>query len=68
MPFILKENMIVLALKALERDVIFKVNIAIKIYGVDCMTLTRRRDGKPVRCDTPANSRKLTDLEEKTII
>jgi len=27
-----------------------------------------QRDGKPARCDILANSRKLTDLEEKTII
>jgi len=32
------------------------------------MTLTRRRDSKPARYNTPANSRKLTDLKEKTII
>jgi len=68
MPSTLKEDMIVLALKALERDAILKVNTAAKIYGVDCMTLTRRRDGKPARCDIPANSRKLTDLEERMIV
>jgi len=68
MPFTLKEDMIVLALKALERDAILKVNTAAKIYGVDCMILTRRRDGKPVRCDIPANSRKFINLEEKTIV
>jgi len=32
------------------------------------MTLTRRRDSKPVRYNILANSRKLTDLKEKTII
>ena len=68
MPSTSKEDMIVLALKALERDVILKVNIAAKIYGVDRMILTLRRDGKPVRCDILANSRKLTDLEERTIV
>jgi len=68
MPFTSKEDMIVLALKALERDAILKVNTVAKIYGVDCMILTRRRDGKPIRYDIPANSRKLTDLEERTII
>jgi len=68
MPFTSKEDMIVLALKAFERDVILKVNTAAKIYGVDRMTLTRRRDGKPVRCDILANLRKLTNLEEKTIV
>jgi len=57
-----------LALKAFERDVTLKVNTAVKIYGIDRITLTQRRNGKPTRYDTPANSRKLTDLEEKTII
>jgi len=57
-----------LALKALERDATLKVNTAAKIYKVNRITLTRRRDGKPARCDTPANSHKLTDLEERTII
>jgi len=68
MPSTSKEDMIVLALKALERNAILKVNTTAKIYGVDRMTLTQRRNGKPTRCDTPANSRKLTDLEEKTIV
>jgi len=68
MPSTLKEDMIVLALKALKRDAILKVNTATKIYGVDRIILTRRRNGKPVRCDTLANSRKLTDLKEKTIV
>jgi len=68
MPSTSKEDIIVLALKAFKRDAILKVNTAAKIYGVDRMILTRRRDGKPVRCDIPANSRKLTDLEEKIII
>jgi len=68
MPSTSKEDIIVLALKALERDAILKVNTIVKIYGVDRMTLTRRRNSKPVRCDIPANLRKLTDLEEKTIV
>jgi len=60
--------MIVLALKAFERDAILKVNTAVKIYGVNRITLTRRRNGKPARYDILANLRKLIDLEEKTII
>ena len=31
-------------------------------------TLYRRRAGKPVRRDIPANLRNLTDLEEQTIV
>jgi len=68
MPFTSKEDMIVLALKALKRDIILKVNTTTKIYKVDCITLTRRRNSKPARYDILANSRKLTNLEEKTII
>jgi len=68
MPSTSKEDIIVLALKALEKDTTLKVNTAAKIYGVNRITLTRRRNSKPARYDTPANSRKLTDLEEKTII
>jgi len=60
--------MIVLALKALKKDAILKVNTAAKIYGVNRIILTRRRDGKPIQYDTPANSRKFINLEEKTII
>jgi len=60
--------MIVLALKAFERDIILKVNTIVKIYGVDYIILTQRYNGKPIRCDILANLRKLTDLEEKTII
>jgi hypothetical protein len=68
MPSTSKEDMVILAIKALENNPKLKVGTAAKIYNVDRMTLTRRRDGKPARCDTPANSRKLTDLEEKTIV
>ena len=63
-----KEDMVILAIKALKDDPKLKVGTAAKIYDVDRMTLTRRRDGKPARYDTPANSRKLTDLEEQTIV
>jgi len=45
MPSTSKEDIIVLALKAFKRDAILKVNTAAKIYGVDRMILTRRRDG-----------------------
>ena len=68
MPSTSKENMVILALRALEKNPKLKVNTAAKIYKVDRMTLTRRRDGKPARRDIPANSRKLTDLEEQTIV
>ena len=59
-----KEDMVILAIKALKNDPKLKVGTTIRIYNVNRITLTRRRDGKPIRDDTPANSRKLTDLEE----
>ena len=68
MPSTSKEDRILLALQALEKDPKLKVNKAVEIYDVNRMTLKRRRDGRPVRRDTPANLRKLTDLEEHTIV
>jgi len=40
MPFTSKEDMIVLTLKALERDIKLKVNTATKIYRVNHIILT----------------------------
>jgi len=68
MPATSKEAFIILALRALENDKDLKVATAAKIYNVDRSTLRRRRAGKPARCDIPANSRSLTDLEEQTIV
>lgn len=61
------ETRISLALEALRKDKILSVRAAAKIYNVQRSTLQNRRVGKPARRDIPANSRKLTDLEEKTI-
>jgi hypothetical protein len=44
------------------------VRAAAKIYGVSQMTLGRRRAGKPARCDTTPNSKKLTQSEEEAIV
>jgi len=57
-----------LALKALKNSEKLSVLAAANIYNVAETTLRSRRDGWPARCDIPANLRKLTDLEEKTII
>jgi len=62
------EAKLVLALSALQKDPNLKVATIAKIYEVDRSTLRHRRDGRPSRRDIPANSRKLTDLEEKTIV
>jgi hypothetical protein len=58
----------VLVLQALQNDKNLTERTAAKIYGVDCRTLGRRRTGKPVRRDIPANLRKLIDLEERIIV
>jgi hypothetical protein len=68
MPPTLREDRIVLALEALQNDKNLTERAAAKIYGVDRRTLGRRRAGKPARRDMPVNSRKLTDLEEHTIV
>ena len=68
MPISSNEASIILALQALERNKKLSVRRAAEIYGVCDRTLGRRRAGMPARCDTPANSHKLTDLEEKTIV
>ena len=62
------EAQLILALTALEKDPNLKVATAANIYNVDRSTLRRRRAGRPARRDIPANSRKLTDLEEQTIV
>ena len=68
MPTTLKEAQIILALQALQNDKNLSERAVAKLYGVDRRTLGRRRAGKPGRRDCPANSRKLTDLEEQTIV
>ena len=59
---------ITLAIEALENNENLSLREAAKIYNVSHTTLGRRRVGKPTRCDIPANSRNLTDLEEETIV
>jgi hypothetical protein len=62
------EGRILLALQAIEKGQFYSVRAAAAVYGVSKDTLTRRRDGTPSRRDSPANSRKLTTLEESVII
>ena len=68
MPCTLNEARVVLALEALQNDEDLSIRAAAKIYDVNRMTLARRRNSKPARRDTQANSRCLTDLEEQTIV
>jgi len=62
------EARLLLALQALQDDKNLSLRKAAEIYDVDHTTLFHRRAGRPARRDIPANSRKLTDLEEKTIV
>ena len=62
------EAKMTLALDALEKDPKLSERAAAKLYGVKRATLQTRRNGVAPRRDTPPNSRKLTDLEEKAII
>jgi hypothetical protein len=62
------EARINLALQAMQRDKELSIRAAAKIYDVEKTTLHSRRNGRPARRDMPANSRKLTGLEEKIIV
>jgi len=62
------EVRLLLALQALQDDKNLSLRKVAEIYDVDYTTLFYRRAGRPARRDIPANLRKLTDLEEKTIV
>jgi DDE superfamily endonuclease/helix-turn-helix, Psq domain len=68
MPTTSKEAGIILALQALQNNKNLSERAAAKIYGVDRRTLARRRAGKLARHDITPKSRKLTGLEEETIV
>ena len=57
-----------LALKAIQNNKNLSLRAAAKVYNVSRTTLTERRDGRAARRDIPANSRKLTNLEEAAIL
>ena len=62
------EARVILALEAIEKDNSLSILAAAKIYNVSHTTVRQRRAGRPARCDTSANSRKLTDSEERAIV
>ena len=68
MPSTSKEARVILALEAIKSNPKIGIRAAAKLYNVPASTLYRRRGGQPARRDIPANSRNLTDLEEKTIV
>ena len=64
----LVEARVIMALEAMRNDEKLSVRAAATMYEVPRMTLSRRRAGRPARCDTSLKSRKLTKLEEEAII
>ncbi len=58
----------ILAIEAIQKNSELSIRAAAKIYMVSHSTLSARVKGIAARHDTMPNSRKLTDLEEKTII
>ncbi|KFZ13758.1 hypothetical protein V502_06463 [Pseudogymnoascus sp. VKM F-4520 (FW-2644)] len=62
------ERLMILALKALKYDPKLSVRKAAQIYRVSRTTLTRRYKGKPSQAETTVKSRKLSNLEEQTIV
>ncbi len=62
------ESQLVLALQALDNDTKLSTRAAADVYNVSRTTLQRRRDNVRSRHDITPNLRKLSDLEETTII
>ena len=57
-----------LAVEAIQKNKKLTKATAAKLYDVRRETLRDRLAGRPARGDIPANSRKLTDLEERAIV
>ena len=62
------EARVILALKAIQNSNNLSIQAAATLYNVQPTTLYYRQAGRPAQCDIPPNSRKLTDLEEDTIV
>jgi hypothetical protein len=62
------ESQVILACQAIQKTPKLSVRKAASIYMVDRGTVTKRLRGITPRRDTVANSRKLTNLEEVTIV
>src|ERR1700750_1829049 len=63
-----QESRILLALQAIKPRRNLTIRRAAKVYNVPYTTLRNRRQGKPTREDMIPNSRKLTELEEETLV
>ncbi|KAM9874812.1 transposase [Verticillium dahliae] len=64
----LKQSQLILALQAMEKNPELSMRRAADIFNVPKTTLRRRRNGTPSRRESPTNSSKLTELEEKAVI
>ena len=62
------ESQILLAIQAMQNDPKLSARAAGKIYSVDHYKLSSRKQGVRLRRDITANSQKLSDLEETTIV
>ncbi len=63
-----KEARVMLALQALRNDTKLSLRAMAKLYNVLVSTLGYRRTSRAIQRNLLANSRKLTNLEEKTIV
>ena len=68
MPQTNDESQLILAIQAIQKDPTLCHRAAARIYSVDHWKLGHRIPGMCARCDIPANSRKLTDLEESVLV
>ena len=62
------ESKIILALQAMQNDPKLSAQAARKIYSINHQKLSHCRCGIQLQCDIPANSWKLTDLEESVLV
>jgi hypothetical protein len=63
-----KERNLILVLQAMKNNPKLTINAVVKLYEVPRTTFRCRYVGIPSRCDIPANSRKLTPIEESVLL
>jgi hypothetical protein len=68
MPSSQNEANIILALQALQKNPKLSMRRAADIYHIKWTTLRNRKNGIQPRCNSIANLRKVSDLEEQTIV
>jgi hypothetical protein len=64
----LKEDRVLMAVQAIQKDPLLSISAVAKIYNASRTTISQRLRGRTSRRDISANSRKLTDSEEKVIV